>query len=140
MINRTVCLDLSKEGAITSINKNPGGHYSCEYNGIGSSSLSVPWVPGTTVYDIGGDLLVDRFEIGCNWTRGANEDTGEPNNFRWSKGCWGKSYESDDGISNNEYKLTSKSDLDGFKRARAGDCTGSYETKLGEGDGGEHPK
>ena len=36
---------------------------------------------GTTVYDIGGDLLVDRFELGCNWTRGANENTGQPNNF-----------------------------------------------------------
>lgn len=68
--NRTVCLEMQK-----SINKKAGAHYSCTYNGLGASGLSFPWLKGNTVYDLGGDLLVDRFELGCAFTRGAADGT-----------------------------------------------------------------
>lgn len=64
--NRVVCLEMQK-----GINKKAGAHYSCSYNGLGASGLSFPWVKGNTVYDLGGDLLIDRFELGCAFTRGA---------------------------------------------------------------------
>lgn len=63
--NRTICYELNK-----SIDKKAGKHYSCPYNGVGASGLTNPWVVGETVYDLGGDLLVDRFEMGCPFTRG----------------------------------------------------------------------
>jgi hypothetical protein len=66
--NRTVCLELQK-----SINKKAGAYYSCNYNGLGASGLAYPWQKGNTVYDAGGDLLVDRFELGCGFTRGAED-------------------------------------------------------------------
>ncbi len=68
--NRTVCLEMQK-----SINKKAGAHYSCTYNGLGASGLAYPWLKGNTVYDVGGDLLVDRFELGCAFTRGAADGT-----------------------------------------------------------------
>ena len=64
--NRTMCKEMNKP-----INKEAGGHYTCDYLGLGSSPKSIPWVVGQGVYDLGGDLLVDRFELGCNFTRGA---------------------------------------------------------------------
>jgi|GEM_PF-821943 len=71
MANRTICNEMNKTVDLT-----PGKHYTCSYNGLGASGLSFPWEVGTgsgkTVYDIGGDLLVDRFELGCNMTRGDN--------------------------------------------------------------------
>lgn len=63
--NRTLCLEMNK-----SLNKNSGQYYSCDYNGVGSSGLQVPWTVGNTVYDQGGDLLIDRFELSCPFTRG----------------------------------------------------------------------
>ena len=65
MANRTICLEMDKD-----IDFKPGAHYSCSFNGMGSSSLSLPWTLGTTVYDSGGDLLIDRFELSCPFTRG----------------------------------------------------------------------
>ncbi|MGB0453832.1 MAG: hypothetical protein ACPGJV_08960, partial [Bacteriovoracaceae bacterium] len=63
MVNRMICQELGKD-----ILKDQ--YYSCPYSGIGGRSLSPPWTPETSVYDLGGDLLVDRFELGCNLTRG----------------------------------------------------------------------
>lgn len=65
--NRVICLEMQKN-----ISKKAGAHYSCNYNGIGASGLSFPWIKGNTVYDLGGDLLIDRFELGCAFTRGAS--------------------------------------------------------------------
>lgn len=74
MANRTICNELNKP-----INKEKKDHYSCAYNGLGASGLTSPWVVGDTVYDLGGDLLVDRFELSCPFTRGdpsfANSDS-----------------------------------------------------------------
>jgi hypothetical protein len=52
-------------------------YYSCPYNGLGASFLN-NFTPGEGRYDIGSDLLVDRWEIGCDFTRGSiaeNEST-----------------------------------------------------------------
>ncbi len=70
--NRTMCKEMNKP-----INKEAGGHYTCDYLGLGSSPKSQPWVVGQGVYDIGGDLLVDRFELGCNFTRGSGSGLAE---------------------------------------------------------------
>jgi hypothetical protein len=65
MANRTMCNEMGLP-----LNKGLGEHYSCDYNGIGSRSKTTPWALGQTVYDQKGDLLVDRFELSCNFTRG----------------------------------------------------------------------
>lgn len=63
--NRTQCLEIDR-----TINKATGAHYSCEYNGLGATGLVKPWSSSNTVIDLGGDLLVDRFELSCPITRG----------------------------------------------------------------------
>lgn len=63
--NRTLCLEMNK-----TINKTSGNYYSCNYNGLGASGLQTPWTVSNTVYDLGGDLLVDRFELSCPFSRG----------------------------------------------------------------------
>jgi hypothetical protein len=67
MANRLICNEMDKP-----IDTAPGRHYSCAYDGVGSKGLGTPWLITETVYDLGGDLLVDRFEMGCNMTRGSN--------------------------------------------------------------------
>lgn len=67
MANRTLCIEIDK-----TISKNLGDNYSCEFNGVGSSGKSKPWVVGQTLIDQGGDLLIDRFELSCPITRGDN--------------------------------------------------------------------
>lgn len=64
MSNRTQCLELGK-------NIEHGNNYVCPYNGLGARARGIPWQVGQTVIDLGGDLLVDRFELGCNITRGS---------------------------------------------------------------------
>lgn len=64
MANRTMCEELGK--TIETDN-----NYVCAYNGVGARPRGVPWMVGQTVADLGGDLLLDRFELGCNYTRGA---------------------------------------------------------------------
>ena len=78
MANLTICNELNKP-----ILKGPTDHYKCVYNGVGSVGSSI----GNTYYDQGGDLLVDRFEMGCRWTRGDGNVTassksifGQPDN------------------------------------------------------------
>lgn len=65
MANRSACLEIDKE-----IDKN--NYYRCNYNGVGNRPKGFPWIMNETVIDQGGDLLVDRFELGCNITRGDN--------------------------------------------------------------------
>lgn len=70
--NRTICEEMGR--SVLDGFSNPNPYYSCFFNGVGSSGLSAPWTVGTTVYDQGGDLLVDRFELGCNNTRGDQQN------------------------------------------------------------------
>jgi hypothetical protein len=68
MANKTLCEEMGK--SYLNGSGFPNQYYSCMYNGVGASGLSAPWLVGATVYDQGGDLLVDRYELGCNFTRG----------------------------------------------------------------------
>lgn len=63
--NRQTCLEVGK-----TITSDVSQHYTCDWNGVGARGLSVPWIQGLTVYDFGPDLLMDRYELGCNYTRG----------------------------------------------------------------------
>lgn len=63
--NRSMCLEIGKDPIL---DKN--FYYGCYYNGLGSKGLSIPWTTSQSMLDLGGDLLVDRFELGCNFTRG----------------------------------------------------------------------
>lgn len=72
MANRAHCLEIDKAHDIAA-------NYSCSYNGIGSRPKSVPYRVGNTALDQGGDILVDRQELGCRYTRGdrvADPETG----------------------------------------------------------------
>lgn len=63
MANRARCMEIDKDPVIAE-------NYSCEYNGLGSRAKSIPFRVGATILDQGGDLLIDRFELGCRYTRG----------------------------------------------------------------------
>ena len=63
MANRSHCLSMEKSIDLAD-------NYSCSYNGIGSTGKSFPYRTGNTKYDQLGDLLIDRFELGCRFTRG----------------------------------------------------------------------
>ena len=63
MANRGRCLEMGKT-------PNIGNNYSCSYNGLGAVAASIPESTGNTILDQKGDLLVDRQELGCRFTRG----------------------------------------------------------------------
>jgi hypothetical protein len=63
--NRQTCRELGRAHS-----GNVHNHYVCDYHGIGSRSLAPPWRSDTVVYDLGGDVLMDRFELGCDFSRG----------------------------------------------------------------------
>ncbi|MDD0854246.1 fibronectin type III domain-containing protein [Halobacteriovorax sp. GB3] len=65
MANRQVCRELGK-----TIDTDLRQYYTCTWNGVGARGLSSPWSIGSTVYDFGSDLLIDRYELGCDYTRG----------------------------------------------------------------------
>lgn len=76
MANRSACLEIDKE-----IDRD--NHYRCNYNGVGNRPKGFPWIMGETAIDQGGDLLVDRFELGCNITRGDNiADPADPEVYK----------------------------------------------------------
>lgn len=68
MANRSRCMEIDKPFSIAN-------DYSCTYNGVGSRPKSVPHRVGDTALDQGGDLLVDRYELGCRYTRGEKTDS-----------------------------------------------------------------
>lgn len=80
MANRTVCLEMNK-----AINKNDGENYSCQYNGLSSSGKTNTPSIGDTVYDAGGDLLIDRFELSCPFTRGDQNYSNSDSEFSGTK-------------------------------------------------------
>lgn len=71
MANKTICGEIGRN-----IRRGAGHHYTCPYKGLGARSLDQPMNTATTVVDQGGDLLVDRFELGCNVTRGRIDAAG----------------------------------------------------------------
>lgn len=54
--------------------------YRCDYNGLGKQTWNIG---GTNqyFYDMAGHLLVDRFELGCNFTRGSSPNACSGGNF-----------------------------------------------------------
>ncbi len=78
--NRTVCLEMDK-----TLNKGEGENYSCDYNGLASSGKTNTPSIGSTVYDLGGDLLVDRFELSCPFTRGDQNYNNSDSTFGGNK-------------------------------------------------------
>lgn len=70
--NRQTCLELGRNPS-----KDVSTFYSCSYDGVGSRTLTNPAVKGDSVFvfDIGKDFMIDRFEIGCNMTRGSSDPT-----------------------------------------------------------------
>lgn len=95
--NRTICNEMDLP-----IKKTAADYYSCDYDGIGATSLVNAAIVGRTVYDAGGSLLMDRFELGAPFTRGdpdvADNDstfsgtkftfTGTADNTRKFTGCF----------------------------------------------------
>ncbi|MBY0414951.1 MAG: hypothetical protein K2Q18_12345 [Bdellovibrionales bacterium] len=65
MANKTICNEMNLP-----IKRQAAQYYSCDYDGLGSKALAPPYSNGNTVYDAGGDSLVDRFELGTPFTRG----------------------------------------------------------------------
>ena len=63
MANRSQCLEL---GLPVRIDKD----YSCVFTGVGATQENYPFNPGATKVDLKSDLLVDRYELGCNFSRG----------------------------------------------------------------------
>ena len=70
MSNRQACNELERTGAIDKL-----ANYTCAFNGFGAKAKGFPWNPNNTVVDLGGHLLMDRYELGCNFTRGDVDST-----------------------------------------------------------------
>lgn len=135
MANRTICLEMDK-----TLNMGEGENYSCEYNGIGASGKTATPSIGSTVYDLGGDLLIDRFELSCPFTRGDSNYSNSDSSFTGSrltfaglatnnnpfKGCYNE--KSDD----FESFQGSYSPTVNFKsnQVTPGDCFGSEEVTI----------
>ena len=65
MANRQACNEIDRGASLDKL-----AHYTCAFNGFGSRPKGFPWSSTNTVVDLGGHLLIDRFELGCNFTRG----------------------------------------------------------------------
>ncbi|MCR9206141.1 MAG: fibronectin type III domain-containing protein, partial [Halobacteriovoraceae bacterium] len=75
--NRQMCMELGKSYLDDDGEADYENNYACEWNGIGAKGKTAPYVIGETVYDFGSDMLIDRYELGCNMTRGhqGNQDS-----------------------------------------------------------------
>lgn len=80
MANKTICYEMD-----LAIKKGAGEHYACDYDGVGSSHLNPPYSVGNTVYDQGGDSLIDRFELGLSFTRGDPSTSNSNSEFSGDK-------------------------------------------------------
>ncbi len=133
--NRQTCLELGQ-----SIDDDVSQHYTCSWDGIGARGLSVPWVPGSTVYDFGSDMLIDRYELGCNFTRGDyqyqnSKFSGNNSDFLGNsdagstfKGCLLKTGSLAQRENGNE--PASGSTYTDYYDFRVGDCIGESETQI----------
>lgn len=136
MANRTICTELGRSMDLNY-------HYSCEYNGLGFSSRTIPWTTESAFYDLGHDLLVDRYELGCPFTRGDIESVdsepitggGLPNydfnglaasgqNFR---GCVAS--KATDLMPGSKAKAPAL-EYTGFEQVISGDCLGTHITPV----------
>lgn len=63
MLNKQICGEIGKTIANNEVDRE--NDYKCLYNGLGAVLDS-----GSYYYDMKGDLLTDRFKMGCNFSRG----------------------------------------------------------------------
>lgn len=70
MLNKKMCEDIGRKMSEGDIDRD--NNYRCLYNGFSSVK---DLVSGSDFYDMKGDLLTDRFRMGCNFTRGACSNT-----------------------------------------------------------------
>jgi hypothetical protein len=63
MANRSQCLEIGKSPRMRE-------NYSCDFRGLGSVPKRPPFVQNDTKLDLRGDLLIDRYELGCRFSRG----------------------------------------------------------------------
>lgn len=139
MANRQTCMELGKTYDID-ISK----FYTCPWDGIGAKSLMAPWVVGNTIYDFTSDLLMDRFEMGCDFTRGHQGNTlsyqksteggnsynfiGESEGGPEFRGCLIQSTSSEQQDNNG---ITDP--WDDAKKFRVGDCLGQGRGRIFQG-------
>jgi len=82
MANRSQCLEMNLtpdigSGQNLSLYPNKVYNYSCEFTGVGAVQESYPFIQGKTRVDLKADLLVDRHELGCNYTRGPESSSAQ---------------------------------------------------------------
>lgn len=135
--NRQTCLELEKDhsGDISS-------YYTCSWNGIGARGLQVPWVNGSTIYDFGPSMLIDRFELGCNFTRGdygnvasrysgANFDfVGTNDNGTNFVGCVNPNGASSAQVTTGSSHPATSASYSDRHQYRVGDCIGEEDTSI----------
>jgi hypothetical protein len=141
--NKSMCFHLGKT-PVLDIQK----HYTCDWNGIGSRGLSIPFAIGQTIYDFGSDMLIDRFELGCNYTRGdianvdsvqaAIEDTfdfkGLSETGRNFKGCSSKASTTSPSNTEGDAHPAVGVAYDSPTKIRKGDCIGNSAKTLYHND------
>jgi hypothetical protein len=71
MANRTTCYEMGLD-----IDLIEDHYYSCAYNGLSSRNLAPPAGTNDLVFDVGGDTLIDRFEMGFPYSRGDTNVSG----------------------------------------------------------------
>lgn len=79
MANRAQCLEMGIE------DYKIDQHYTCDFTGLGAVPKKTPFESKQTKIDLGGDLLVDRYELGCNYTRGPVSATTQNTLFKDEK-------------------------------------------------------
>lgn len=140
MANRLTCKELGLDYI-----RDKNLHYTCSYNGLGARSLSTPWSNDQLVYDQGGDLLINRFELGCNFSRGQidedpssfesefDNETGLPETLPSFRGCKVTDPSSIVDVSphgNRSFFGDSNAVIDSYRRVVRGDCMGSDNVSL----------
>ncbi len=141
MANRQTCMEVGKDHT-TDVSQ----YYTCSWNGVGARGLSTPWINGTTVYDFGPSMLIDRFELGCNFTRGdyGNESSnlsGAPFDFfglndngTKFKGCFNPFGSSGTNQTSGADHPAPGASYADRRQYRVGDCIGDDSTMMFPGD------
>lgn len=140
MANRQTCKEI---GALH--NKDVNSFYNCSYNGLGAQVDEA----GNSVYDFMGDLLIDRFEMGCDISRGdsnysnskSKKSDGSSNlNFGHNGadtdfvGCYMNSSFSNKTIIVNNTAVSQPNDY-ALNLLRLGDCIGLSQRSIYSGAG-----
>jgi hypothetical protein len=130
MANRARCLELDKSSDITK-------NYTCPYNGIGAKPNGIPYQVGQTYLDQAGDLLIDRQELGCRYTRGDKVTDPETGSSNFNLPVADKRDPND----NNFYPLFRGYRTSGMAEDASTNfkgCVGKYSNNLGNGTASDY--